>query len=168
MSVTCKTCTHPAKEEIDKALLAGTAYRSVAKQYEASPPSVYRHQQDHLPAAMVKAVEAAAVAHGGTLLEQLQGLQAKVLGILTKAESAGDLRTALMAVREMRGTLELVGKVTGELVSRHEVSISHLIMPGKSLEELEDRARRLDVLEAGVVEGEVVEDADNETDPGDV
>jgi hypothetical protein len=153
MSVTCKTCTHPAKEEIDKALLAGQPYRGVAKQYEASAPSVYRHQQDHLPAAMVKAVEAAEIAHGDSLLEQLKWLQVKALGILTKAEQAGDLRTALIAVREVRSTLELVGKVTGELVSRHEVSVSHLIMPGKSLEELEDRARRLDALLAGVVEG---------------
>ena len=162
MGPTCKTCRHASVQEIDKALLAGQPYRSVAKQYEASPPSVYRHQQDHLPAAMVKAVEAAELAHGGTLLEQLQSLQTKVLGILNKAEQAGDLRTALMAVREVRGTLELVGKITGELVNRHQVSgtIGHLIMPDKSLEELEDRARRLDALETGVVDstGVVVED----------
>ena len=79
MARTCTVCTHPSKEDIDKSLLAGTPYRSVAKQYEASPPSVYRHQQDHLPAAMVKALEVAEVAHGGTLLEQLGTLQAKSL-----------------------------------------------------------------------------------------
>ena len=71
MSRPCATCIHPDKEAIDKALLAGQPYRSVARQYEASPPSVYRHQQDHLPAAMSKAVEAAGVAHGGTLLQQI-------------------------------------------------------------------------------------------------
>ena len=160
MGRTCATCIHPEHEAIDKALLAGQPYRSVARQYEASPPSVYRHQQDHLPAAMVKALEVAQVAHGGSLLEQLNGLQIKALGILTRAEQAGDLRTALMAVREVRSTLELVGKVTGELVSRHEVSgtFGHLIMPGKSLEELEDRARRLDALLPGmVVDGAVIE-----------
>lgn len=67
-----------------------------------------------------------------------------------------------MAVREERSTLELVGKVTGELVNRHQVSgtFGHLIMPGKSLEELEDRVRRLDALGAGVVDstGVVIED----------
>jgi len=68
MGQTCKTCHHPDVQEIDKALLAGEPYRSVANQYEASPPSVYRHQQDHLPAAVVKAVEVAEVAHGGTLM----------------------------------------------------------------------------------------------------
>ena len=39
--------------------------------------------------------------------------------------------------------------------------IGHLIMPGKSLEELEDRTRRFDALLAGVVvdsTGVVVED----------
>ena len=64
MGQTCKTCHHPNVQAIDKSLLAGEPYRSVARQYEASPPSVYRHQQDHLPAAMVKAVEAAEMAHG--------------------------------------------------------------------------------------------------------
>ena len=100
----------------------------------------------------MKAVEAAELAHGGSLLEQLEGLQVKALGILTKAEQAGDLRTALMAVREVRSTLELGGKITGELVSRHEVSFNHIIKPGLSLEELEARIQRLDALEAGVVD----------------
>ena len=113
MGRTCTVCTNGAKEDIDKALLAGEPYRSVAKQYEASAPSVYRHQQDHLPAALVKATEVAAVAHGDSLLEQLDGLRAKAFSILAKAETAEDLRTALMAVKEVRSTLELIAKVTG-------------------------------------------------------
>lgn len=133
MSRTCATCIHPEHEAIDKTLLAGQPYRSVARQYEASPPSVYRHQQEHLPAAMVKAVEAAEVAHGGSLLEQLEGLQVKALGILTKAEQAGDLRTALMAVREVRGTLEVVDKITGELVTRPTLRWSPYSTPAKGL-----------------------------------
>ncbi len=52
---------------------------------------------------------------GDGLLDQLQQLQAKALGILARAESAGDLRSALGAIREVRSTLELVAKVTGEL-----------------------------------------------------
>ena len=89
MARTCTICIHAAKEDIDKALLAGEPYRSVAKHYEASESSVYRHQQDHLPAAMVKALEVAEVAHGGTLLEQLSTLQTKALELLTKAEESG-------------------------------------------------------------------------------
>ena len=162
MSRTCTICTHTEKEDINRSLLDGEPFRHLAERTGTSTTALQRHKADHLPVTLSQAVKANEIALGGSLLEQLNGLQAKALGILTKAEQAGDLRTALMAVREVRGTLELVGKVTGELVSRHKVSgtFGHLIMPGKSLEELEDRARRLDALLAGVVEGTgvVVED----------
>ena len=69
---------------------------------------------------MVKATEAGEVAHADSLLDQLQCLQRKALDILAGAEKAGDLRTALMALREARGTMELVGKVTGELVNHKD------------------------------------------------
>ena len=163
MGQTCKTCHHPSVQEIDKALLAGQPYRSVANQYEASPSSVYRHQQDHLPAALVKASEVAEIAHGNTLLEQLQGLQARASGILEAAERAGDLRTALSGVKEIRGTLELVAKLTGELVNRHEVNVNYFtiehhiraIYAEMPLEALE---RRVDRLHQLLASGEVTED----------
>ena len=41
MSRTCTVCIHPSKGDIDKSLLAGEPYRGVARQYEASAPSVY-------------------------------------------------------------------------------------------------------------------------------
>ena len=140
MSRTCTICTHPDHEDIDKALLSGQPYRSVAKQSEASPPSVYRHQQDHLPAALAAATEAAAVAHGDSLLEQLAGLRSKAFSILARAEAADDLRTALMGVKEVRFTLELIAKVTGELVTRHDVNVYHDLTSSLTLEQLEDIA----------------------------
>ena len=85
---------------------------------------MYRHQQDHIPATLVKAQEAREVAHADTLLDHLQCLQQKALDILAEAEGAGDLRTALMAVREVRSTMELTAKVTGELVNRKDSSDS--------------------------------------------
>ena len=51
-------------------------------------------------------------------------MQAQASSILVKAEAAGDLRTALAGVKEIRGTLELIAKLTGELVNRHEVNVS--------------------------------------------
>ena len=60
---------------------------------------MYRHQQEHLPAALVKGKDAEEVAHGDSLLDQVRSLQGKALAILVQAEAAGDLRTALGAVR---------------------------------------------------------------------
>ena len=112
MPRTCTICASPQHQAIDQALVAGTPYRAVAERFAASPPSVYRHQQGHLPATMLKAREAQEVAHADGLLAQLQSLQQKALEILARAEGMGDLRSALAALRELRGTVELTAKLT--------------------------------------------------------
>ena len=108
----CTICASTQHQAIDQALVAGTPYRAVAERFAASPPSVYRHQQGHLPATMLKAREAQEVAHADGLLAQLQSLQQQTLEILARAESTGDLRSALAALRELRSTVELTAKLT--------------------------------------------------------
>ena len=45
------------------------------------------------------------------------------MGLLGRAVQANDLRTALAAVREARGNLELIGKLLGELDERPAVNL---------------------------------------------
>ena len=71
---------------------------------------------------MIKAQQAREVAQADSLLDQVRSLQAKALGILDKAEKAGDLRTALAGVREARGCLELLAEMEGK-ISRQPVGI---------------------------------------------
>jgi hypothetical protein len=85
--------------------------------------SIRRHKADHLPAALTKAQDAAEVAQADDLLAQVRDLQAKALSILATAEAQGDLRTALAAIREARGNLELLAKLLGELDERPQVNI---------------------------------------------
>ena len=115
MSKTCSICSHSEREAIDQQLVGGMSLRKLAEQTGTSSTALHRHKTDHLPAALVKGKDAEEVAHGDSLLDQLQSLQSKALGILTKAESTGDFRSALGAIREVRSTLELIAKVTGEL-----------------------------------------------------
>ena len=49
-----------------------------------------------------------------SLLGEVRELQVRALGILAKAEEAGDLRAATGAIREARSTIELLAKLTGE------------------------------------------------------
>jgi hypothetical protein len=70
---------------------------------------------------MAHAAEEAAQAD--TLLEQVRTLQQRALTILDKAEEAGELRTALGAIREARGNLELLAKLLGELDERPVVNL---------------------------------------------
>ena len=98
-------------------MVSGLPYRSVAKRFELSESSVYRHKADHLPAHLLKAREVEEVAQTDELLEQVRHLQAHALDILERAEKTGDLRTALGGISQARGNLELLGKLAGGWMS---------------------------------------------------
>ena len=124
----CTVCAHPKVEAIDMALVAGEPYRSVANRYESlSQASVQRHSENHLPATLAQAKEAEMVAHADDLLEQVRDLQVRTFAILEAAEASEQHRTALSAIREARGNLELLAKLLGELDDRPTVNV--LISP---------------------------------------
>jgi hypothetical protein len=120
----CTVCDHYESHSIDQALVGGAPYRSVANRFELSESSVYRHKTEHLPAHLLKAREVEEVAQAEDLLEQLKHLQTHALDILERAEKAGDLRTALAAISQARGNLELLGKLAGELDERPVVNLN--------------------------------------------
>ena len=120
----CTACDHPERHGIDQALVTGAPYRSVAKRYELSESAVYRHKADHLPAHLLKAREVEEAARADDLLDQVRNLQAHALDILERAEKAGDLRTALAAISQARGNLELLGKLAGEIDERPVVNLN--------------------------------------------
>src|SRR5215204_2924314 len=120
----CTVCDHPDRHSLDEALVTGAPYRSVAKRFELSESSVYRHKTEHLPAHLLKARKAEEVAQADDLLDQVRNLQAHALAILERAEKAGDLRTALAAISQARGNLELLGKLAGELDERPVVNLN--------------------------------------------
>ena len=83
-----------------------------------------RHKGKHLPAKLVMAQAAEEVAEADTLLDQVKDLQGRAYTILDKAEEAGELKTALSAIREARGNLELLAKLLGELDERPVVNLN--------------------------------------------
>jgi hypothetical protein len=110
----CTVCDHPERNGIDQALVNVAPYRSVAKRFALSESAVYRHKTEHLPVHLLKARE----------VEEVSNLQAHALGILERAEKSGDLRTALAAISQARGNLELLGKLAGELDERPVVNLN--------------------------------------------
>jgi len=120
----CTLCEHPKREEIDRALVGETSNLSVSSVFGVSESAVRRHKANHLPAKLAKAHEAKEVSRADDLLGQVRILQSKTLSILLRAEGAGDLRTALSAVREARGNVELLAKLSGELDERPVVNLN--------------------------------------------
>jgi hypothetical protein len=123
MPRSCTVCEHPEREAIDRALVGDSSNLSLSSLFGVSESAVRRHKANHLPAKLVMAQAAEEVAQADDLLEQVRDLQAKALGILSKAEEAGELRTALSAIREARGNLELLAKLLGELDERPQLNI---------------------------------------------
>lgn len=99
----CTICSHGRREEIDRALLAGGSFRSIAAQFEVSASALLRHRA-HIAAAVAQA-EALTIER---LLSDLADLQGRALALLDRAEKSGDLRTALAGVREARGCIEII------------------------------------------------------------
>lgn len=144
----CTVCTHPDRLEIDAALVARVdSNRRIAARYGVSENAIRRHKAEHLPEALVKATEAGELASAEDLLCQAQAMHTRALKILEKAEEAGDLRTALQAIREGRGCLELHARMVAaalELEREHRpVTVEDIDREIARLEaELETRERR--------------------------
>ena len=114
----CTICTHTERDAINQALVNSEPFRHIAARYGTSTGALQRHKADDLPSIMVKSEEAREVAHADDLVWQIKHLRNKAIGILGKAETAGDLKTALMGVREARACIELLAEMEGEINRR--------------------------------------------------
>jgi hypothetical protein len=115
---------------IDKMLVRGEgAFRTIADRFGLSATALKRHKAEHLPRALVQDQQERESARGDDLLGEARRLKEVTMGLLGRAVQANDLRTAIMAVREARGNLELVGKLLGDLSDQPQVTISLLGSP---------------------------------------
>jgi len=119
----CTICNHTDRQPIESALLKGDPLRGISALYRVSEDALARHRDKHLPEKLAQATQAAVLADANNLLDQVRNLQSRALTILSQAEQAGDLRTALQAIREARGNLELLARLVGELQDNQTVNL---------------------------------------------
>ncbi len=111
----CSICLHADRESIDSSLIRGEPLRSIAARHGLSATALHRHKNAHLPKALARAHEVEEIVQADSLLEEVGALLARTDTIYAESVANGDMRLALSAIREKRGCLELLGKVTGEL-----------------------------------------------------
>ncbi len=114
----CSICQHSEREAIEHAIVGGESFRGIARRFAVSPDAVERHAGAHVPAALARASEAAAVVHGDNLAQAVRDLESRALGILERAEKRGDVRGELGAIREARECLTLLARLLGDLADR--------------------------------------------------
>jgi hypothetical protein len=120
----CTVCAHKERATKDRLLVRQVrANRAIALRYGLIHTSLQRHRENHLPAKLAKAEAASELARSDQLLAELRDLHERTRLMLEDAEAAGDLKTALGAVREARGCLELLARLLGELPEHPELHL---------------------------------------------
>lgn len=121
----CSVCIHKNVDAINCELLRGTPLRKIAEQYGVSSTALFRHKQ-HMPAALAQAKEAEDIAQAEDLLKQIAELRKRAFAILDKAEQAGDLKTALLGIREAKGCIELLAKMQIVILEKQQQEVKEL------------------------------------------
>jgi hypothetical protein len=105
----CGVCRSPDRARFDRALVTGQEpLRDRAGQYGLSSSAVHRHRQRCLPDELVQAhLAVLALGAEGCLLE-VERLRRRAQQLLDQALSDGDHRTALAAMAQCRGSLDLL------------------------------------------------------------
>ena len=129
MARTCLVCSGPRRAEIDHELLSGTPLREIAGQFGTSKSSLDRHRSHieliggkHLAMGQVAAV-AAETADPQKLIDKVHELLVNAQRLTRRAERAKNLQTAFQGIREVRGILELIGKLNGEIATGTRVAM---------------------------------------------
>jgi len=110
MPRTCLACASSNRAAIDKALVSGEPLRNIAQRVSISPAALLRHK-GHTAQAIIRAGERRGERLGDSLLDELKRGNGKAWELLSKAESEGDYRGAIVALREARECVEAQDKM---------------------------------------------------------
>jgi len=142
---TCTICRHAKRHQIEIGLVHKVPYRALATRFECSPDAVARHARNHLTPQMAAAI-LTAQKPSDVDLEELQrseaeGLLAQLVTQRARLQQHSDLAlelgngpVAIAAERAITSNLELVGKLLGTLVHRHEVTRTSILVSADYLQ----------------------------------
>jgi hypothetical protein len=105
----CRVCRSPLRAQLDRALVSGhDSLRELAAQYDISSSALHRHRRTCLPDSLVQAhVDMFALDVDGVLLE-VERLRHRALQLLDESLAEHDRRSALSAIGQCRGALDLM------------------------------------------------------------
>jgi hypothetical protein len=136
MGMSCVICNHSKRLEIDRALMAGRSLAGIAREYNVSESSLTNHRDNHISRQLIQAWEKKELMEGMNVLEELEQLIHRTKKILDEAERTKKYGIALSAVRETRGTFELMSKIAYSL---HQAKLTEL-----ELERSKEQAEQAD------------------------
>jgi len=112
----CTVCEHKDRATIEDGILRRVAHRIIGEQYGLNQHAIWRHSK-HLGRSVVC---------DGTrpLLDRVESLMVRLEKIATKAESSKELKVAVSAMREVRESIELLARLSGQMpLPGHSVTV---------------------------------------------
>ena len=118
---------HPHRNIIVKRLATEDEYSDILRDFpDLTWDDLDYYKQKKLPDVLSKSNDlkiGAEEIRGTQTLAEVRALKTRALGILEEAQKAGDLKTALLGIREARGCLELCMKAEGQIDKQPQVNI---------------------------------------------
>jgi hypothetical protein len=137
----CSICTHDRRHQIEIGLVHRVPLRALAVRFQCSPDALHRHRHRHLTPQMAAAILVAQRSSASAVeLETLQrneaeGLLAQLVSQRARLQQQSDLAldlgnasAAVACERAITSNLELVAKLLGQLVQRHEVTHANILI----------------------------------------
>jgi hypothetical protein len=130
----CKVCTHPERAKIEDHILRHEPHQKIGDWSGLSLHSVWRHSK-HLGRSLV-------VKGDLPLVGRVEGLLSRLERISEAAQTAKNWSAATSALREVRCSLELIAKLTGQIVPAGagvSVGVAVNVTTGRSASDLSNR-----------------------------
>ena len=124
MGRSCIVCSRSDRDDLERRLVAGEPVAAVARSVDIARSSLRRHAEAHLPAELAGLRDAGKRISTARATDRLEDLYARARAVLEHAEAEGRHPIALQAVRELRGFVELIAKLSGELDSKPDVVVN--------------------------------------------
>ena len=124
---TCKACAHRDREALDEAYARSLPIRSICERFGLSIGCAHRHKA-HVRALLADAARRAhaeSPERGATLLARIEQVIDGAKGIASRAVRSDQLGTANAALGTILRSLELLGRLNGELQAPGGIHIHH-------------------------------------------
>jgi hypothetical protein len=119
---------HPQRNIIITRLASGEEYSDIVRDIpDLTWDDLDYYKQNKLPEIISKSPDLKAEAEGirgNDTLAEVRDLKVRAMDILEEAQGSGDLKTALLGIREARSCLELCMKAEGMIDDRPQINIT--------------------------------------------
>ena len=124
MSRTCTICSHKNVDEIDRRVRIENNIEQIANDYSLSAQSLRRHVRKNHHIRDVTAIPTTAeLATSGDILREIATHHREAVRLKGLAEKEGDLKTALLGIREALKCLDLVAKIQGQIQTQSTINV---------------------------------------------